>query len=186
MSEIVRIPRERVSALRGDADSTLQVLERKLKCQIEVTPEGEVELEGESVDEFFGKSVIKAIGRGFSAHVALKLLNEEFGFNLIDLRDYAHNADAMTRIKGRVIGEEGKAKKIVEQEAECDVAIWGHTVGVIAKLETLDIATTAMFKIIEGQPHQAVFLYLERNRRRRVQDEKGAGMWNKPKESLKK
>ena len=186
MSEIVRIPHERVPAIRGDGDSTLQLLERKLKCQIDVTPEGEVELVGESVDEFFGKSVIKAIGRGFNAHVALKLLNEEYGFHLIDLRDYAHNAEAMTRIKGRVIGEEGKARKIIEEEGVCDIAIWGHTVGVIAKLETLDIATTAIFKLIEGQPHQVVYLYLERNRRRREQDEKGAGMWNKPKESIKK
>lgn len=186
MSEIVRIPRERISALRGDGDSTLQLLERKLKCTIEVNDEGEVELDGESVDEFFGKNVIRAIGRGFSAHEAIKLLNDGYGFNLIDLRDYAHNADAMTRIKGRVIGEEGKARKIIEQEGECNIAIWGHTVGVIAKLDTLDIATTAVFKLIEGQPHQVVYMYLERNRRRREQDEKGAGMWNKPKDSLKK
>jgi len=188
MVEIVRIPHERVPALRGDADSSLQMLERKLKCQIEVSLEGEVELNGEPIDEFFGKGVIRAIGRGFEPHKALKLLHEDYGFNLIDLRDYASKPEAMTRIKGRVIGEKGKAKQIVEQEGECNLAIWGHTVGVIGRLETLDIATTAVFKLIEGQPHQAVYMYLERNRRRREQDEKGMGMWiqKKPVKETKK
>ncbi|VVB57296.1 Uncharacterised protein [uncultured archaeon] len=177
MTEIVRIPHERISALRGDGDATLQMLERKLKCSMDVSDEGDVELEGEPVDEFFGKSVIRAIGRGFEPHIALKLLKDDYGFHLIDLRDYASKPDAMTRIKGRVIGEKGKARQIVEQEGECNLAIWGHTVGVIGRLETLDIATTAVFKLIEGQPHPAVFMYLEKNRRRREQDEKGMGMW---------
>ncbi len=186
MVEIIRIPHERIPAIRGDGDSTLQLLERKLNCQIEVSEEGEVELTGEPVDEFFAKGVIRAIGRGFEPHKALKLLHEDYGFNLIDLRDYAPKPDAMTRIKGRIIGEKGKAKKIVEEEGECDIAIWGHTVGVIAKLETLDVATTAVFKLIEGQPHPAVFTYLERNRRRREQEEKGLGMWVQKKPEKKK
>ena len=177
MVEIIRIPHERVHAIRGDADSSLEMLERKLKCEIEVSDEGEVELNGEPIDEFFGKSVIRAIGRGFEPHIAIKLLKDDYGFHLIDLRDYASKPDAMTRIKGRVIGEEGKARKIIEQEGECNLAIWGHTVGIIAPLETLDISTSAVFKLIEGQPHQVVFQYLEKNRRRREQDEKGMGMW---------
>ena len=181
MVEIIRIPHERVPAMRGDADSALQMLELKLHCQIEVSEEGEVELSGEPIDEFFGKDVIRAIGRGFAPHIALKLLKDEMGFNLVDLRDYASKPEAMTRIKGRIIGEEGKAKKIIEQEAKANLAIWGHTVGVIAPLETLDIATTAVFKLVEGQPHQVVYMYLEKNRRRMEQETKGAGMWNQPK-----
>ena len=169
--EMIRIPAERVAALRGDADATLQLLERKLKCAIEVTEEGAVEIAGEPVDEFFG--------RGFEPHKALKLLNDEYGFNLIDLRDFASKPEAMTRIKGRIIGEKGKAKKIIEEEGECDLALYGHTIGIIAKLETLDIATTAMFKLIEGQPHTAVYMYLEKNRRRREGEEKKAGLWMK-------
>lgn len=177
--ELIRIPAERVSALRGDADATLQLLERKLKCSIEVSEEGAVEITGEPVDEFFGKGVIRAIGRGFAPHKALKLLDDGYGFNLIDLRDYTSKPEAMTRIKGRLIGEKGKAKKIVEEEGECDLALWGHTIGVIAKLDTLDVATTAVFKLIEGQPHTAVYMYLEKNRRRREGEEKKAGLWMK-------
>lgn len=177
MVEVIRIPHDRIPAIRGDGDSILQLLERKLKCSIEVSNEGEVELIGEPVDEFFGKNVIRAIGRGFEPHIALKLLNDEYGFYLIDLRDYASKPSSMMRIKGRIIGEKGKAKRIVEQEGECDIAIFGHTVGIIAKLETIEVASTAIFKLIEGQPHSAVFTYLEKNRRRRQQEEKGAGMW---------
>lgn len=169
--EIIKIPVERIPALRGDADATLGILEKRLKCRIDVDEEGAVELEGEPVDEYFGKGVIKAIGRGFEPSVALKLLGDEWGLNIIDLRDFAHKPEAMTRIKGRVIGEQGKARKIIEEEGEVDLAIWGHTVGIIGPLEVLDVATTAVFKLIEGQPHAAVYLYLEKNRRRRKREE---------------
>lgn len=169
--EIIRIPAARLGALKGDGDSTLQLLERKLKCSLEVDEEGAVQMTGEPVDEYFGKSVIKAIGRGFEPRVALKLLSDGWGFNLIDLRDYASRPEALTRIKGRIIGEKGKAKMIIEEEGECHLAIYGHTVGIVAPLECLDVATTAVFKLVEGQPHSGVYLYLEKNRRRREQEE---------------
>ncbi|MDE1798558.1 MAG: RNA-processing protein [Candidatus Micrarchaeota archaeon] len=164
--EIIKIPAQRVQVLRGDADATLEMLQAKLKARIDVDEDGAVELSGEPVDEYFGKGVIKAIGRGFEPSVALKLLQDEYGLNIIDLRDYAR-PEQMARIKGRIIGEEGKARMIIEKEAEVDLAIYGHTVGIIGKLEVLDVATTAVFKLIEGQPHSAVYFYLEKNRRRR-------------------
>ena len=109
--ELIRIPAERVPALRGDADATLQLLERKLKCSIEVSEEGAVELSGEPVDEFFGKPVIRAIGRGFEPHRALKLLDDGYGFNLIDLRDFASKPEAVTRIKGPPYWREGQGQE---------------------------------------------------------------------------
>ncbi|MFH1095012.1 MAG: KH domain-containing protein [Candidatus Micrarchaeota archaeon] len=177
--EIVKIPIERIHILKGEADSTLKMLEQKLNLSINAEPDGSVELSGEPVDEFFAKGVIKAIGRGFEPVPALKLLDEEYGLNVVDLRDFAKNPDAMTRIKGRVIGEKGKAKRIIEEEGEVDVAIYGHTVGIIGKLELLAIATTAVFKLAEGQPHAAVYLYLEKNRRRRKEEElkNRGGIW---------
>jgi len=169
--ETVKIPIKRIEDPEGDADSTLKMLESKLKISLVVDEDGTVELEGSSINVFFAIPIIRAIGRGFEPRIALKLQDDEYGFKLIDLRDYAKNPKDMARIKGRVIGEKGKAKEIIEQEAECNLAIWGHTVGIIAPLEVLTIAATAVFKLIEGQPHAGVYLYLEKNKRRRKEEE---------------
>ena len=179
VAEAVKIPLKRVDELKGDADSTLGMLEKKLEVSLEVDEEGSVEITGPSVNVFFAIPVIRAIGRGFEPRIALKLRNDEYGFKLVDLRDFAKNPKAMARLKGRVIGEKGKAKEIIEHEAECNLAIYGHTVGVIAPLDVLDIAVTAVFKLLEGQPHAGVYLYLEKNKRRRKEEEiKNKGnMW---------
>ncbi len=169
--EIVNIPRERVKALRGQANQTLEMLKERMKVGLEVYGEGTVEIEGEPVDEFFAKDVIRAIGRGFDHREALKLLSDEYSLHVIDLRDYAHKPDAVARLKGRIIGLEGKARHIIEQEAEVDLSIHGHTVAIIGRLELMRVATTAIFKIIEGQPHSSVYLYLEKLKRKRKQEE---------------
>ncbi|MFA5108364.1 MAG: KH domain-containing protein [Candidatus Micrarchaeia archaeon] len=170
--ETVKIPIKRVKEIKGDADSTLKMLERELAVHLEVDNEdGSVIIEGPSIEVFFAMPVIKAIGRGFEPRIALKLKDEEYGLKIIDLRDFAAKPNHMSRIKGRVIGEKGKSKEIIEHEAEVNIAIWGHTVGIIGKLELIDIAATAIFKLIEGMPHAGVFLYLEKNKRRRKEEE---------------
>ncbi|MFA6489058.1 MAG: KH domain-containing protein [Candidatus Micrarchaeia archaeon] len=169
--QIIKIPTERVSAILGKGGETKDYLETRMKVSINVDPDGEVSIEGEPIDEFIGKDIIKAIGRGFEPAIALKLLSDEFGFRLIDLRDHADSPKAIHRITGRVIGEKGRAKEIIREEVGAEVAIWGHTVGVISKLETLDFATTAIFRIIEGSPHANVYAYLEKCRRKIKQEE---------------
>lgn len=169
--ELVKIPHERIKALRGDADATLQMLMLRMKVSMTVDEDGGVELDGEPIDEFFAKEVVRAIGRGFEPRIALKLLKDDYAFHLIDLRDFAYKPDQMARIKGRVIGEKGKAKKIIEEEGEVDLAIYGHTVGIIGSLDVIGTATDAVFKLIEGKPHSAVYLYLEKIKRKRKQEE---------------
>jgi ribosomal RNA assembly protein len=165
--QYIKIPQKRIIVLEGEAHSTLNYLEKALNVKLYVSPDGEVEISGLSVDVFFSLPIIKAIGRGFDPSIALKLKNENFGFNLINLRDYAKNKNQLVRIKGRLIGKNGKTKRLLEQNAQCDIAIFGHTVGIIANLEDLDVATTAVFKLIEGTPHSGVYLYLEKNKKRK-------------------
>ncbi|MBS3068774.1 RNA-processing protein [Candidatus Micrarchaeota archaeon] len=160
----MKIPVERIAVLIGKNGQMKEYIEKKLKVKIEVDDEGEVTLEGESVDEFFGKDVIKAIGRGFEPSVALRLLDDNYLLRIVDLRDYV-NRESMARVKGRIIGEKGKTREIIEQDAECFLSVYGHTVGVIATLETMEIALSAIFKLIEGLNHSTVYAYLEKNRR---------------------
>jgi ribosomal RNA assembly protein len=169
--EAIKIPEKRIMALRGTADATINLLEKKLNVQIDVDEDGAVTLEGEPVDKFFATPVIRAIGRGFDANVAVKLLSDENGLHIIDIRDYAKTKESLARLKGRVIGEKGKSRKVIEEQSECDLAIYGHTVGIIGHLEDIEIAANAVFKLLEGQPHSSVYLYLEKIKRRKKQQE---------------
>jgi ribosomal RNA assembly protein len=164
--EIIRIPAERVAKLIGKGGDSKELLELKLKVSIKVTGDGEVELNGESVDEFFAKDVIRAIGRGFEPHVALRLLGEDFALRIIDLRDYG-SKDHFARLKGRVIGEDGRSKEIIEEQTDSVLCIYGHTISIIAKLEDLATASEAVFKLLEGSNHSTVFGYLEKMHRKK-------------------
>ena len=170
LMQVVKIPTERVSSLCGKDNSSLEMLMRICKVTIIPDPDGEIEIEGEAVDEFFAKDVVKAIGRGFDPNTALKLLKDNYVLKIINLREFVHSRDSISRIKSRIIGTEGKTKKIIEADAECDLSIYGHTVGIISTLETIDLAVSAVVKLIEGANHSGVYSYLEKARRRLKED----------------
>lgn len=164
--QVVKIPSERVGVLLGTAGETKEYLEQRMKVTLSVDADGQVEIGGDPIDEFIGKDIVKAIGRGFAPQVALKLLSDDYGFKIVDLRDFSHNDKDMHRIIGRIIGEKGRAKQIITEEVGSLVAVYGHTVSVISQLDTLDYAMTAIFKIIEGANHSTVYAYLEKCRRK--------------------
>jgi len=169
--QILKIPSARVPALLGESGETKDYLEMRMKVLLNVDSDGSVEITGESIDEFIAKDIVKAIGRGFDPAIALKLLSDEYGFKLIDLRDYADSPKAQHRILGRIIGEKGRTKEIINEEISAYLAIHGHTVGIISKLDTLDYALTAVFKLIEGANHATVYGYLEKCRRKMNEEE---------------
>jgi ribosomal RNA assembly protein len=164
--ETIRIPAERVAKLIGKGGETKEMLEQKLKVRVKVSSDGEVELNGESVDEFFAKDVIRAIGRGFEPGIALKLLGEDFVLKIVDLRDYG-SKEHFARLKGRVIGENGRSKEIIEEQTDSVLCIYGHTISIISRLEDIVTACEAVFKLLEGSNHSTVFAYLEKERRKK-------------------
>ena len=169
--QIVKIPAERVLTLLGESGETKDYLERRMKVSISADSDGAVEINGDPVDEFIGKDIIKAIGRGFEPSIALRLLSDDYAFRLIDLRDYATHENARHRIMGRVIGEHGRTKEIIKEEVGADVVCYGHTVGVICAVDTLNYAMEAIFRIIEGSNHASVYAYLEKCRRKIKEEE---------------
>jgi ribosomal RNA assembly protein len=169
--QILKIPSDRVATLLGESGQTKDYLEKRMNVSLNVDSDGSVEMEGEPLDEFIAKDIVKAIGRGFEPPVALRLLSDGYGFKMIDLRDYADSDKARHRVMGRIIGEKGRTKEIIKEEVGADVACFGHTVAVISKLETLDYAMEAIFKLIEGSNHATVYAYLEKCRRRIKEDE---------------
>ncbi len=163
--EVIRIPHERVSVLVGNNGKNKERIENECTVSLGVHSDGEVEIEGESMYTFFARDVIKAVGRGFDVPVALKIVKENYQFYLIDLDEYAKTEKAKVRVKGRIIGEKGKVKTEIENATECYLSIYGDTVGIIAKIDTMEYAKEALTLIISGARHSSLFTYLAKIKR---------------------
>ncbi|MCK4319665.1 RNA-processing protein [Candidatus Micrarchaeota archaeon] len=160
MMEILKIPKMRVSALVGKEGKTKKIIEEKGNVKINVDEDGVVEIEGEGSDVYFCKDVIKAIGCGFEAGEAIRLLSDNFSFHLINLKEAFNTENALRRVKGRIIGEKGKIKIEIEESTEARIKIYRHTVAIIAPNDTIEYTKEAIYKIIEGAKHNTVKNYL--------------------------
>ncbi len=163
--EFVRIPHERIAILLGGKGKSKKQVEKACEVKLRINEDGEVEIEGDTAHTYFAKDVVKAIGRGFPTKDALRIINENYAFYLIDLDDYTKSDKAVTRIKGRVIGEKGKIKKEIESATESMLSIYGDTIGIISKIDTMEYAKEAISMIVGGAQHSRVITYLAKVRR---------------------
>jgi ribosomal RNA assembly protein len=171
LDTFVRIPKERVGILIGPEGKTKQYIEDRLKVKVNVDTEGSVSItltEGASDPSVLlrAKDVITALGRGFPPETAFRLIrNEDDIFDMVDLRViFGRSESDIKRIKGRIIGADGKTRKLIEELSEADVVVYGHTVGIIGSFEQADTARNAVQMIVEGCQHHTVYKYLQRKR----------------------
>jgi ribosomal RNA assembly protein len=71
----------------------------------------------------------------------------------------------MKRLKGRVIGKEGKTRRIIEELTEANVSVYGHTISIIGRRDQVYTAKEAVRMLIRGSLHRSVYRYLHRKRR---------------------
>ena len=185
LDTFVRIPKDRVGTLIGPEGKVKQYIEEKLNVKIDVDSEGSVSItltEGASDPSQLlkAKDVVTAIGRGFSPEVTYRLIrNEDEIFDMIDLRQiFGRSESDIKRIKGRIIGAEGKTRRLIEELTEANMVVYGHTVGFIGSFEQVDSARNAAQMIIEGCQHHTVYKYLQR-KRSELKKEK-LQLWEKP------
>lgn len=162
----LRIPKERVAVLIGKEGSVKKRLEDETKTKLNIdSSEGDVIISGEDALLLYAaREVIKAIGRGFNPDVALLLLKQDYAFELIPITDFV-GENHVVRIKGRVIGQDGKSRKIIEELTESYICVYGKTVGIIGTHENLVAAKRAIESLLSGSPHAGVYKFLEKRRR---------------------
>jgi ribosomal RNA assembly protein len=183
----VKIPKERVGILIGPEGKVKQEIETKLKVKLDIDKEGSVCIKlPENIPDpsvfLRAKDIVTAIGRGFTPETAFRLLrNEDDIFDMIDLRlIFGRSESDITRVKGRIIGTEGKTRKLIEELTEADVVVYGHTVGIIGSFEEADAARNAVQMVVEGCQHHTVYNYLQK-KRTELKKQK-LELWEKPPE----
>jgi len=68
------------------------------------------------------------------------------------------------RVKGRLIGEKGKTRKMIEELTEAYISVFGHTVAIIGEHLQLEFAKKAVLMLIKGSQHSSVYKFLGRKR----------------------
>jgi ribosomal RNA assembly protein len=191
-STFVKIPKDRIGALIGPDGRVKERIEKQLRIEIGVDSEtGDVTLtlspnaEDPSV-LFRAKELVTAIGRGFAPERAFRLLqDDEALLEVIDLREiFGRSLSELERLKGRIIGQEGKTRRTIEELTDAEVSVYGHTVSIIADAEEMDIAREAVKMLLQGRQHSSVYRFL--HKKRRELKKKKLELWEKPPEKLEK
>jgi len=161
-----KIPKERIAVLIGKDGITKKHIESATNIKLKIdSKEGDVFLEGEdALGLYSAREVVKAIGRGFNPEVALLLLKPDYMFEMLNMLDYVKSKNHMIRLKGRVIGAEGRSRKTIEDLTETYISVYGKTIGIIGFSENVAIAKKAIESLLSGSPHSSVYKWLEKRR----------------------
>lgn len=176
----IRIPGDRVGALVGKDGSAKKLIEERTGIRLQVDREGEVTFDenAEGVEPIMAlqiMEVIKAIGRGFNPDKALKLLDsDDMYLETIDIKEaVGDRASQVARVRGRLIGREGRTRQLIEDLADVYMSVYGNTVSLIGNTVGLPVAKRAVEMLIEGSEHATVYHYLESQRPKLRIAEKG-------------
>ena len=150
MEKEVKIPEDRKAALIGRAGMTKNEIESKTRTRINIADV--ILIRGEPLDVMSASHIITAIGRGFAPATAMKLLNESEMLYVMSLPE-----KGLERIRARVIGTRGKARRRIERATGTRLSVYGKTVSIIGSHDNVQLATKALEKLVGGSPHKNTY-----------------------------
>ncbi|MDR3102270.1 MAG: KH domain-containing protein [Methanocalculaceae archaeon] len=169
MTQEVKIPNDRIGVIIGKHGNTRKHLEKLLGVTLEIDSRDglvSIETEEDALAEIRSMEIIKAIGRGFSPGRAQRLLeDDEMILDLIDISDDADTPQKMSRVRGRIIGRDGKAREQIENMTGTYISVYGKTIGIIGLPDQVNDAHTAVLMLIRGSDHSNVFNFLDRKKK---------------------
>lgn len=185
---LIKVPRERVGVIIGPDGVTKKNIEGKLSVELQIDSDSgdvTITMSEKATDPsmlFKAKDVVTALGRGFSPEHAFRLVRDEDAvLDVIDLRTAFGKSEAdIKRVKGRIIGMNGKTRRLIEELTDAQVAVFGHTVSIIGTIEQAGVAREAVEMLVKGSMHSTVYRVL--HRKRGELKKKMLELWEKPPE----
>jgi ribosomal RNA assembly protein len=186
------ISRDRVGVLIGQDGQVKECIESDLRVVLNVDSDsGIVTIRAKDADVdplavLRAKDVVTAIARGFPPEKAIRLFDEDIVLDILNLRElFGKSESDIQRVKGRIIGRDGKARRIVEEITQADLSIYGHTVSIIGNYDAASLAREGLEMLIKGRQHATVYQHLK-NRRREIKRKEKVELWEKPPEGAKR
>tara|TARA_Y100000310_G_scaffold94955_1_gene92764 strand:+ start:1088 stop:1636 length:549 start_codon:yes stop_codon:yes gene_type:complete len=164
----LKIPQERVAVLIGKKGEVKKNIESDTKTQIKVDSlEGDIFIYGkDALGLYTAREVVRAIGRGFNPDIAKLLLKQDYVFEYINLTEFTGKSkNTLLRLKGRVIGREGRSRELIEELSESYISVYGKSICIIGTAESAAVAKRAVEALLRGSTHASVYKWLENKRR---------------------
>ncbi len=168
----VKVPLNRLGTVIGKKGEVKMKISRALGVTITVDSENslviiEPEAEGvPTVNVMKAAEIVKAIAYGFPPEKAMRLVEEDQILVIVDLKQIVGDApNHLRRVKGRIIGEGGRARRTLEEMTGTDIHVGEHYVAIIGDYERAIAAKKAIEMLAEGRMHSTVYKHLERTLR---------------------
>lgn len=166
ISEIIKIPKERIAVLIGENGKVKREIQKKGNVTLEIdSEEGEVEVISETGNKYIQSTdVVKAIARGFNPEKAMKLFDDDYMLRTVNIKEYVgKNKSQLEAKKGRIIGRKGSAREQIEEDTNTKISVYGKTVCIIGKFNEIEKAERAIEMLIKGSSHDKVYSYLKKS-----------------------
>ena len=163
---VVRIDEDRVGAVIGPKGSILKRIEEALNVIIKVRKDkAEVIIvsERQNIENALrAKMIIEAIANGISSSNAFVIVdNPDYVLEIVNIDEYARNRRDLRRIKSRIIGKEGKIKRLIEDELDVKISIRQKKVAILGKYMDVQIAKEAIISICKGSKYGRILRKIE-------------------------
>lgn len=143
-------------------------LERELKVKIAVKDK-EISVEGNPEDEYIAEKVLEAISFDFPVQIALLIKEEDFLFEILDIKKYTRRKD-FEAVRARIIGKGGKTLRTLSALTDCYFELKDNSIGIIGEPDSIKKAQDALIFLIQGSKQANVYSFLEKHRIQPVLD----------------
>ncbi|MCE4624330.1 MAG: KH domain-containing protein [Desulfurococcales archaeon] len=168
----VKVPPDRLGAVIGEGGRVKRMIMDATGTRITVDSENgvvivEPEVEGiPPINVMRAAEIVKAIALGFPPEKAMRLAEEDQILVVVDLKQVVGDSpNHLKRVKARIIGEKGRARKTLEQMTDTYINVGDTVVAIIGDYERAMVAKRAIEMLVEGRMHSTVYRYLERELR---------------------
>ncbi len=164
----VKVPLDRLGAVIGKKGEVKRELAERLGVRITVDTENSVvivepEIAGvPPVNLMKAAEIVKAIAYGFPPEKAMRLMEDDQILVIVDLKQIVGDApNHLRRVKARIIGEKGRARKTIEEMTGTYIVVGEYHVAIIGDYERAMAAKKAVEMLAEGRMHSTVYRHLD-------------------------
>jgi len=162
------VPPESFEKVKGELGQVMGELRRRLGVRLTLDESNsrvliEAEGEGDAANVLRARDIVRAIAIGFSPQDALQLLDEDYVLVVVDVTQVVGDKENhLRRVLGRVIGENGRARRTLEEITGTKIVVNDRgLVGIIGDYERSQIAKHGVELLVQGRMHATVYRRLE-------------------------
>jgi len=166
----LKIPKSRIGALIGKHGEIKKELESRSGVSISIdSREGDVVIDDTRADPVMAlkaRDFVRAVANGFSPQRAWRIFREDVYFEVVDIKEFVGKKENRIRVlRGRIIGKNGKTRRIIEELSGASLSIYEYSVAIIGSYTQVEIAKKAVEMLLRGSKHATIYHFLEKKRR---------------------